>query len=65
MQPIQLILVNFNSFITPESVPYKGEFIKVGQLSFYAQDEFLLSDQFSSNIRFTYGYAYVFYRPGR
>ena len=39
--------VNFNSFITPESVPYKGEFIKVGQFSLYAQDEFLLSDQFT------------------
>ena len=38
---------DFGSFITPESVPYKGEFIEVGQLSLYAQDEFLLSDQFS------------------
>jgi Carboxypeptidase regulatory-like domain len=42
---------DFGSFITPESVPYKGEFIEVGQLSFYAQDEFLISNQFS----LTYG----------
>jgi hypothetical protein len=43
--------IDFNRFITPESVPYKGEFIEVAQLSFYAQDEFLLSNQFS----LTYG----------
>ena len=42
---------DFGSFITPESIPYKGEFIEVGQLSFYAQDEFLISNQFS----LTYG----------
>ncbi len=39
--------VDFNSFITPESVPYKGEFITVGQLAFYVQDEFLLSEEIS------------------
>ena len=42
---------DFAKFITPESIPYKGEFIEVGQLSFYAQDEFLISNQFS----LTYG----------
>ena len=42
---------DFGSFITPESIPYKGEFIEVGQLSFYAQDEFLISNRFS----LTYG----------
>ncbi len=42
---------NFASFITPESIPFKGEFIEVGQLSFYAQDEFLMSSDFS----LTYG----------
>lgn len=39
--------VDFDSFIVPESVPYKGEFIEVGQLAFYAQDEFLMSEDFS------------------
>lgn len=39
--------IDFNSFITPETVPYKGEFIEVGQLAFYAQDEYLASEQFS------------------
>ena len=43
--------VDFNYFITPGSIPYKGEFIEVSQLSFYAQDEFLVSNQFS----LTYG----------
>ena len=42
---------DFNYFITPESVPYKGEFIEVAQFSLYAQDEFLISNQFS----LTYG----------
>jgi len=42
---------DFNSFITPESIPYKGEFIEVAQFSLYAQDEFLVSNQFS----LTYG----------
>ena len=42
---------DFESNVTPSSVPFKGEFIEVGQLSFYAQDEFLVSDKFS----LTYG----------
>ena len=42
---------NFDINITPETVPYKGEFIEVGQLSFYAQDEYLVSDKFN----LTYG----------
>ena len=33
------------------NVPFKGEDIKVGQLAFYAQDEFLVSDRFN----LTYG----------
>jgi len=41
--------IDFNYFITPETIPYKGEFIEVAQLSFYAQDEFLVSNQFSLN----------------
>lgn len=36
---------------TPESVPYKGEIIEVGQLAFYVQDEYLMSEDFSM----TYG----------
>ncbi|MFC2085444.1 carboxypeptidase regulatory-like domain-containing protein, partial [Bacteroidota bacterium] len=43
--------VDFDYFATPETVPFKGEFIEVGQLAFYAQDEYLVSDQFS----LTYG----------
>lgn len=43
--------VDFRSFITPESIPFKGEFIEVGQLSFYAQDEYLVNQDFS----LTYG----------
>ncbi len=39
--------VNFDELITPNSVPFKGEFIEVGQLAFYAQDEFLVSEDFS------------------
>lgn len=39
---------NFNSFIG--TGPFKGEKISVGQLAFYAQDEFLVSDMF--NLRF-------------
>ena len=44
--------VDFNK-IASDAVqkPFKGEDIKVGQLAFYAQDEFLLSDVFS----LTYG----------
>jgi hypothetical protein len=42
---------DFRAMITPSSVPFKGENIKVGQLSFYAQDEFLASERFN----LTYG----------
>ncbi|MEE9429439.1 MAG: carboxypeptidase regulatory-like domain-containing protein [Melioribacteraceae bacterium] len=43
--------IDFKNAIESESLPFKGEFIEVGQLSFYAQDEFLASDKFS----LTYG----------
>jgi len=39
--------VDFRSFVTPSSEPFKGEDIEVGQLSFYAQDEFLLTPRFN------------------
>lgn len=42
---------DFDSNITDASVPYKGELIEVGQLSFYVQDEYLMSEKFS----LTYG----------
>ncbi len=42
---------DFNELVTPNSVPFKGENIDVGQLSFYAQDEFLASERVS----LTYG----------
>ncbi|MEM8560123.1 MAG: TonB-dependent receptor, partial [Bacteroidota bacterium] len=35
--------VDFRSFVTPESIPFKGEDIEVGQAAFYLQDEFLVS----------------------
>jgi hypothetical protein len=41
--------IDFNSFVT--SGPYKGENIEVGQLSVYAQDEFIISPVFN----LTYG----------
>ena len=34
---------DFRSVVTPSTVPFKGENIEVAQLSFYAQDEFLVS----------------------
>ena len=42
--------VDFRSFITPPSVPFKGEEIDVGQLAFYAQDEFLVSPRFNVTV---------------
>jgi len=39
--------IDFDSFIISASEPFKGEFIEVGQLAFYAQDEYLVSNQFS------------------
>ena len=34
---------NFRSFVKPSTEPFKGEDIDVGQLAFYAQDEYLVS----------------------
>ena len=42
---------DFNSLVTPSTDPFKGEQIEVAQLSFYAQDEFLISPVFN----LTYG----------
>lgn len=39
--------IDFDAFIVDPTEPFKGEFIEVGQLAFYAQDEFLISNQFS------------------
>jgi len=39
------------ALITPSTNPFKGEDIDVGQLAFYAQDEFLVSENFN----LTYG----------
>ncbi len=38
---------DFRSVVTPSTVPFKGENIEVAQLSFYAQDEFLVSPVFN------------------
>ena len=35
--------VDLRSFVTPESVPFKGEFIDVGQAALYVQDEWSVS----------------------
>jgi len=37
--------VDLNAMITPSTSPFKGEDIKVGQFSVYAQDEYLASDR--------------------
>lgn len=41
---------DFNSFVTPSSQPFKGEDINVGQLAFYAQDEYLMSKDLSVTV---------------
>ncbi len=43
--------VDLNGMITPSTSPFKAEAIKVSQLGFYAQDEFLVSERFN----LTYG----------
>ncbi|HJS46805.1 MAG TPA: carboxypeptidase regulatory-like domain-containing protein [Gemmatimonadales bacterium] len=43
--------VDLSSFIRDPSIPFKGENIDVGQLSFYAQDEFLVAPR----LNLTYG----------
>jgi hypothetical protein len=42
--------VDLAAFITPDDVPFKGELIDAGQLSFYAQDEFALSPRFNLTV---------------
>jgi len=37
--------INVRDFITPPSIPFKGEFIDVGQLGLYVQDEFSVSQR--------------------
>jgi hypothetical protein len=37
--------VDFGSFVTPASVPYKGELIDIGQIGVYLQDDFSVSDR--------------------
>jgi hypothetical protein len=39
--------VDFSSFVTPSTAPYKGEKISIGQLGFYVQDEVALTDRFT------------------
>lgn len=46
------LFLNFNAMTAAaDAGPFKGEDIKVGQLAFYAQDEFLVSDR----VNLTYG----------
>jgi hypothetical protein len=37
--------VDFSSFVTPSSSPYKGELIDIGQIGLYVQDEFSVTDR--------------------
>jgi hypothetical protein len=39
--------VNLRALITPDTQPFKGENIDVGQLAFYVQDEYLVSENFN------------------
>jgi Carboxypeptidase regulatory-like domain len=43
--------IDLKGFIPPATVPFKGENINLGQLSFYAQDEFVVTPRFN----LTYG----------
>ncbi len=42
--------IDFRGMITPSTSPFKGEDINVGQLSFYAQDEYLLLPNFNITV---------------
>ncbi len=53
--------IDFDSFIG--TGPFKGEFIKVGQLSLYAQDEFLVSNQFTLTYGFRVDFPMYFTEP--
>jgi hypothetical protein len=37
--------VDFGSFVTPASAPYKGELIDIGQIGLYVQDDFSVTDR--------------------
>jgi hypothetical protein len=39
--------VDFSSFVTPSTAPFKGEKISLGQFGVYLQDEVALTDQFN------------------
>jgi len=39
--------IDFRAMVTPDTDPFKGEDIDVGQLAFYVQDEFLVSQNLS------------------
>jgi len=54
---------DFNSFIIPSTEPFKGEFIEVGQLAFYVQDEFLASEKFSLNLGLRVDVPMYFTKP--
>jgi len=43
--------IDFRGYVTPSSIPFKGENIDVGQLGVYAQDEY----QLSNNFKLSYG----------
>lgn len=42
--------INFRGMVTSSTQPFKGEDIDVGQLSFYAQDEYLLLPNFNITV---------------
>ena len=49
--PADSLFIDFNAVANAASSPFKGEDIKVGQFSVYAQDEYLVSENFN----LTYG----------
>lgn len=56
--------IDFWALVTPDDVPFKGEFIDVGQLGIYTQDEFLVSPQLSLTYGLRVDFSHVLYQSG-
>lgn len=55
--------VDLRSMITPSTSPFKGEDIKVGQFSIYAQDEYLASERLNFTIGLRVDFPIYFTKP--
>lgn len=55
--------IDLRAMITPKTSPYKGEDIKVGQFSVYAQDEYLVSDRFNLTYGLRVDFPIYFTKP--